>query len=132
MSSAQTRLSVLAGIRAALGADSADETRKETVRKRLASPRANLVPQRANKSGRARLEMFTEMLEGQAAKVSHARRPDDVPEIVAARQFAFGAQREVHRRRRVRARAPAAERVSQVVRRTARPEDGVRIRSAHE
>ncbi len=79
-----TRESVLAGIRAALGADGADETRKAAVRKRLASPRANLVPKRAKKSGRARLDLFTKMLEGQAAKVSHARRPGDVPEIVAA------------------------------------------------
>lgn len=79
-----TRESVLEGIRAALGASGADKTRKETVRKRLASPRANLVPKRAKKSGRARLELFTGMLEGQAAKVSHARRPGDIPEIVAA------------------------------------------------
>ena len=79
-----TRESVLEGIRAALGASGADKTRKETVRKRLASPRANLVPKRAKKSGRARLELFTGMLEGQAAKVSHARHPGDVPEIVAA------------------------------------------------
>ena len=79
-----TRESVLEGIRAALGASGADKTRKETVRKRLASPRANLVPKRAKKSGRARLELFTGMLEGQAAKVSHARRPGAIPSSAAA------------------------------------------------
>jgi len=84
MSSAQTRQSVLEDIRAALGAGGADKTRKETVRNRLTSHRANLVPKRARKGRRARLELFTGMLEGQAAKVSHAKRADDVPKIVAA------------------------------------------------
>ncbi|MFQ5626163.1 MAG: lactate utilization protein C, partial [Methyloligellaceae bacterium] len=84
MSNAQTRQSVLRDIRAALGAGGKDKARKETVRNRLTSHRANLVPKRARKSRRARLELFTGMLEGQAAKVSHAKSEDDVPEIVAA------------------------------------------------
>ena len=79
-----TRDIILEGIRAALGARGADETRKQSVAKRLTSPRASLVPQRAKKSGRARLDLFTGMLEGQGATVSHASRPGDVPEIVAA------------------------------------------------
>ena len=83
MSSAQTREFVLEGIRTALGADSADKTRKQSVAKRLTSHRANLVPQRAKKSGRARLELFASMLESQGAKVSHAKKPGDIPEIVA-------------------------------------------------
>ncbi len=84
MNGAQKRQSVLEGIRAALGAGGADETRKKTVRKRLKSPRANLVPERARKGRAARLELFTGMLEGQGAKVSHASGLGDVPEIVAA------------------------------------------------
>ncbi len=84
MSGARKRQSVLEGIRAALGAGGSDKTRKETVRKRLKSPRANLVPERASKDRAGRLELFTGMLEGQGAKVSHAKGPGDVPEIVAA------------------------------------------------
>jgi len=84
MNNVETRQAILEDIRAALGARGGDETRKKSIAKRLASPRANLVPLRAKKSGHARLEMFTEMLEGQAAKVSHAETPGDVPEIVAA------------------------------------------------
>lgn len=84
MSRAQKRRTVLEGIRAALGAGGADKTRKDTVRGRLKSPRANLVPERARKDRAGRLKLFTGMLEGQGAKVSHAERPDDVPEIVAA------------------------------------------------
>ena len=84
MNSARTRQSVLEAIRDALGADGGDKTREEVVRNRLTSHRANLVPKRAKKGARARLELFTEMLEGQAAKVSHAKSEDDVPEIVAA------------------------------------------------
>ena len=84
MSAADKRQSVLEGIRAALGAGGADEARKNTVRKRLEAPRPSLVPERARKDRAGRLQLFTDMLEGQGAKVSHAERPDDIPDIVAA------------------------------------------------
>jgi len=84
MSGEDKRQSVLEGIRVALGAGGADKARKKTVRDRLTSPRSNLVPERARGDRAARLELFTGMLEGQCAKVSHAESPEDVPEIVAA------------------------------------------------
>jgi L-lactate dehydrogenase complex protein LldG len=84
MSNSRTRRSVLSGIRAALRVESDDKARKETVRKRLKSHRSNLIPERAKVAGAARLELFTNMLEGQSATVSRAKSVQEIPRIVAA------------------------------------------------
>lgn len=84
MSGKQARQSVLNAIRGALDVKGDDAARKRTVQKRLDSHPANLVPKRAKAAGDARLKLFTDMLEGQSAKVSRAKSVNDIPEIVAA------------------------------------------------
>ena len=72
MSGPRARQSILDAVRGALDVKGDDTARKHTVQKRLKSPRANLVPERAKATGNARLKLFTEMLEGQSARVSRA------------------------------------------------------------
>lgn len=84
MSNPQARQSILNAVREALDVKGDDTARKDTVQKRLKSHPANLVPQRAKASGDARLKLFTDMLEGQSARVSRAKSVNDIPVIVAA------------------------------------------------
>lgn len=84
MSGGKSRDLVLNAIRASLGVSADDAVRKETVRNRLNSHPANLVPLRARAEGDSRLDLFTRMLEGQSARVSRAKELSDVPELVAA------------------------------------------------
>ncbi len=84
MSAPQARQSILDAVRGALDVKDDDTARKLTVQKRLKSHPANLVPERAKATGNARLKLFTDMLEGQSAKVSRAKSVNDIPEIITA------------------------------------------------
>lgn len=84
MSGPLARQSILDAVRGALDVKGDDTARKLNVQKRLKSPRPNIVPKRAKAVGNARLKLFTDMLEGQSAKVSRAKSVGDIPEIVTA------------------------------------------------
>lgn len=85
MTNSPARGAVLGRIRRSLGVsqNNGDE-RKRTTQERLRSHKENLVPERAKTSGKSRLDLFIQMLEGQSATVSRAQSPKDVPDIVAA------------------------------------------------
>lgn len=83
MSGSGARDAVLGQIRAALGVKSGDAVRAKTVKDRLKAHRYNLIPKRAQTERESRLDLFTRMLESQSAKVSQAKTPGEIPEIVA-------------------------------------------------
>lgn len=84
MSEITAREKVLGRIRSSLGMKAgADTARQQAVQSRLKTHPANLVPERGRMSGSAQLDLFTQMLEGQSAKVSYAKSPDEIPGIVA-------------------------------------------------
>lgn len=84
MSKGSTREKVLGRIRSSLKVkDGGDADRQQVVQDRLKTHPANLVPERGRMDGKERLDLFTRMLEGQSAKVSHAKSPDEIPGIVA-------------------------------------------------
>lgn len=84
MTAPSPREQVLGAVRKALGVNRDDPDRMATVRQRLESHAPNLIPERAKKSSAERLTLFQDMLEGQSAKVSHAKTLDDIPDIVAS------------------------------------------------
>lgn len=83
MSSTETRDVILGRIRGSLGAHAADAVRRKSAHDRLKAHRPNLIPKRAQMERDSRLDLFTRMLEGQSAKVSQAKTPSEVPEIIA-------------------------------------------------
>ena len=84
MSAPSPRNTVLGRIRSSLGVhDTDDSARREAVVLRLRDHPENLVPERGRTGGDSRIELFTRMLEGQSATVSHAKSPKEVPDIVA-------------------------------------------------
>lgn len=84
MSTPSPRDTVLGRIRLSLGVlDTDDSGRKEAVTLRLRDHPENLVPERGRTSSDSRIELFTRMLEGQSADVSHAKSTEQIPDIVA-------------------------------------------------
>lgn len=83
MSDTATRGAILKRIRNAVGASVDDHDRNRISETRIKKHPPNLIPERATTRGKSRLDLFTRMLEGQSAKVSHARSVEEVPAIVA-------------------------------------------------
>lgn len=84
MSTASSRARVLANIRSSLNAQDADmASRRKAVEARLRDHPEILVPERGRAQGDSRIELFCRMLEGQSATVTQAKKPEDIPDIVA-------------------------------------------------
>jgi L-lactate dehydrogenase complex protein LldG len=79
-----SRAQILAGVRRALRADPADQTRQRTVEARLAGHDRNLVPARAQRPHAEQLELFCQEAEKVEASVSRIATLTDLPEAVAA------------------------------------------------
>ncbi len=77
------RSRILGKIRKSLGVTSKDEARAGTVRERLESHPANLVPARALKPRDEQVALLAEMLEGQGTTVTRAKDAAELPGIVA-------------------------------------------------
>lgn len=77
------RSAMLGAIRASLGVKAGDKSRQSATQKRLERHPTNLVPQRARGGAKARISLFSEMLEGQGATVTRVKTLDAVPKTVA-------------------------------------------------
>lgn len=84
MNARSARDSVLGAIRAALGVEGSEDSRRAAVRKRLSEHPENLVPERARQDSAALLSLFTRTLEGQNATVARVNNAAEVPEALAA------------------------------------------------
>jgi L-lactate dehydrogenase complex protein LldG len=77
------RRTVLAAVARALGRDGPDAAMRAELEQRLAQPRPNLIPVRANLPHPQRVALFVEMAREAAATVAVVRAPEAVPEAVA-------------------------------------------------
>lgn len=78
-----SREEILAKVRTSLSAKPGDETRAETVRRRLDARARHLIPERASKTGAERVQLFASFLTAQNATIAEVASPDEVPGAVA-------------------------------------------------
>jgi L-lactate dehydrogenase complex protein LldG len=77
------REAVLGKIRRALAVSGSQADRKAAVDGRLAGPAANLIPERGQLEGAARIDLFCKMAEAVQAGVTRVASADDVPAAIA-------------------------------------------------
>jgi L-lactate dehydrogenase complex protein LldG len=78
------REDVLGQVRAHLGVRGDEPGRRGLVQSRLRNPKANLIPERAQKPKAELIKLFQTMLEKSGAKVSRVRALKGLPEAIAA------------------------------------------------
>lgn len=79
-----SRASILNKLGAALATGKDRASREKAVRDHLTQHKRNLVPERGNVDGAARLALFREQAEAVAASVTEVKSTDDVPEEITA------------------------------------------------
>jgi L-lactate dehydrogenase complex protein LldG len=84
MADSSSRDAVLARVRERLGVRGDEPGRRGLVQSRLRNPKANLIPERAQKSKSEAIKLFQTMLEKAGAKVSRVRALKTLPEAIAA------------------------------------------------
>ena len=77
------REAVLGKVRRALSVSGSESDRKAAVEGRLANPTTNIIPERGQLEGAARIELFCKMAEAVQAGVTRVASTDDVPEAIA-------------------------------------------------
>lgn len=78
-----TREQFLGNVRKALGRGPVDAATRQELEARLAGRRRNLVPARAQVTGRQKVEDFVRMVEFSLASIARVKSADDVPGAVA-------------------------------------------------
>ncbi len=78
------RAEVLAKVRARLGVRGDEPGRRGLAQERLRNPKANLIPERAQKPRAELIKLFQAMLEKSGAKVTRVRALKALPEAIAA------------------------------------------------
>jgi L-lactate dehydrogenase complex protein LldG len=77
------REAVLGKVRRALAVSGAESDRKAAVDERLAIPAANVIPERGQLEGAARIDLFCEMAQAVQAGVTRVASTGDVPQAIA-------------------------------------------------